>query len=154
MSGGKNGAPSIISADMRITGDLVSEGEIQVDGTVDGDIKCERLTIGENASVTGEVVAEDVTILGTVTGQIRARAVLLAKTSRVSGDVVHDTLAIESGAYIEGYCRRLSAGEGQQKRLGAEAGEGKLNLVVGAHHAPEASEAAAAEAPRKAAPSS
>jgi cytoskeletal protein CcmA (bactofilin family) len=148
---------------MRIAGDLLSEGEIQVDGTVDGDIKCDRLTIGEHASVTGEVVAEEVTVLGTVTGQIRSRAVILAKSSRVTGDVAHDTLAIESGAYIEGYCRRLNAAEEKErstaKKAPAEGGEGKLNLVVGAPGASgtaagEKDEAPApAEGPRSALPS-
>ncbi|EKV28367.1 Integral membrane protein CcmA involved in cell shape determination [Caenispirillum salinarum AK4] len=99
--------PSIISADLSITGDLVSQGEIQVDGTIEGDIECRSLVIGVNGSVTGEVTADDVRIHGSVSGQVRAKSVYLASTSHMVGDIIHESLAIEPGAFMEGHCRRL-----------------------------------------------
>lgn len=99
--------PSIISADLSITGDLVSQGEIQVDGTIEGDIECRSLIIGVNGSVTGEVTADDVRIHGSVSGQVRAKSVYLASTSHMVGDIIHESLAIEPGAFMEGHCRRL-----------------------------------------------
>lgn len=89
--------PSIISADLSITGDLVSQGEIQVDGTIEGDIECRSLVIGINGSVTGEVTADDVRIHGSVSGQVRAKSVYLASTAHMVGDIVHESLAIEPG---------------------------------------------------------
>jgi cytoskeletal protein CcmA (bactofilin family) len=99
--------PSIVSADLSITGDLVSQGEIQVDGTIEGDIECRSLVIGVNGSVTGEVTADDVRIHGSVSGQVRAKSVYLASTSHMVGDIIHESLAIEPGAFMEGHCRRL-----------------------------------------------
>lgn len=99
--------PSIISADLSITGDLVSRGEIQVDGTIDGDIECRTLIIGGNGSVNGEITAEDVRIHGSVSGQVRAKQVYLAATAHVVGDIIHESLAIEPGAFMEGHCRRM-----------------------------------------------
>ncbi|WP_306016574.1 polymer-forming cytoskeletal protein [Oceanicaulis sp. MMSF_3324] len=101
-------APSILSADLKITGSIVSDGEVQLDGTVEGDVRATDLTIGEEASIKGEVIAENVVIRGRVNGSVRARQVQLSSTARVEGDVIHATLAIESGAYFDGLCKRSS----------------------------------------------
>jgi len=100
--------PSIISADLTIEGNLNSTGEIQVDGVVNGDIRCKALIVGVKGSVIGEVVAQTVRMHGAVKGMIRAKSVFLASTARMSGDVEHESLAIEPGAYMEGHCKRIT----------------------------------------------
>lgn len=117
----KPAPPSIISADMRMVGDLSSEGEIQVDGAIDGDIRCKNLLVGETAIIKGEIVADSVRVHGTIDGQIRARNVNLANTARVTGDIHHKKLSIDEGAYLEGLCRRID----DKKEA-----DGKINLVV------------------------
>ena len=64
-----------------------------------------RLAIGENAKVTGEVMAEHVLIRGEVIGRIRAKSVELDKTAKVRGDIWHELLSIAAGAKIEGLCK-------------------------------------------------
>ncbi len=103
----KAAGPSIISADLRIIGDLTSEGEIQIDGTVDGDIRTKSLLVGETANIKGEIVSDKVQVHGTINGQIKARSVTLARSARVTGDILHEDLAIENGAFLEGHCKRL-----------------------------------------------
>ncbi len=103
-----NKAPSILSADLTIVGSITSEGEVQLDGSVEGDVRAGSLTIGEEASVKGEVVAESVVVRGRIEGSLRARQVQLASTARIEGDIIHATLAVESGAYFDGHCRRAS----------------------------------------------
>lgn len=103
----KPSAPSLISADLRIVGDLQSDGEIQVDGAIDGDIRTHSLLVGEGAHITGEIIADNVVVRGQVTGQIKARSVQLAKTAHVVGDILHEDLAIETGAFLEGHCKRM-----------------------------------------------
>jgi cytoskeletal protein CcmA (bactofilin family) len=98
--------PSIVGADCVLVGDIVSEGEVHVDGRVDGDVRCGTLVIGESGAITGEIIAETVRVLGAVTGQISAKAVELAKTARILGDITHDSLAVEAGAYVEGRFNR------------------------------------------------
>jgi cytoskeletal protein CcmA (bactofilin family) len=100
--------PSIISADLSIEGNLNSGGEIQVDGVVNGDIRCKALIVGVKGSVVGEVVAQTVRMHGAIKGMIRAKSVFLASTARMSGDVEHESLAIEPGAYMEGHCKRIT----------------------------------------------
>lgn len=106
---GVNSVPSIIGAEMVIHGDFKSGGELHVDGTIQGDISVKMLTIGKDAVIRGEISAEQVRVCGSVTGCIRAREVILLSTARVSGDVHHDVLSIETGALLEGHCRRREA---------------------------------------------
>lgn len=102
-----SGVPSIISPDLKIVGDLKSGGDIQIDGTIEGDINSRLLTIGEQALVEGSIVADTVRISGTVKGQIQARIVHLDKVARVTGDVTHETLTMEAGASLEGQVKRM-----------------------------------------------
>lgn len=109
--------PSIISSDLKIVGDLHSDGEIQIDGTVNGDIRTAALVIGETAKVTGEVVADAVRVLGTVNGQIKAKVVKLAASAHVVGDIMHEDLSIETGAFLEGHCKRIAVKEEPKKDI-------------------------------------
>ena len=108
MNAPKSGVPSIISASLHVVGNLVSEGDIQIDGAVDGDIRTTIVTVGQSAEVKGEIVAESVTIHGRVEGTVRARTVILGKSARVEGDIYQETLAVEAGAHFEGNCRKLT----------------------------------------------
>lgn len=133
-------APSIISTDMVVHGSLVATGDIQVDGRVEGDIESGSLTIGEKATVHGEVTCEEVVIRGRVIGSVRASRVHLAGTSHVEGDIFHQALAVETGAFFEGNCRHSDnpMGEsGNQRKKG-----GVKNLLAdddGDHKSTQAS---------------
>lgn len=98
-------APSIISADVVLIGNITSGGDLQIDGTIEGDIRSTSLTVGDKATINGEVFAEDVVVRGRVMGSIRARRVQLCSTCHVEGNILHEALAVESGAYFEGNCR-------------------------------------------------
>lgn len=115
-TGAERSAPSVIGPDLIITGNLVSKGEMQIDGEVQGDIRGTNIIIGERARITGTIVAEEAVIRGQVLGSVRSRRVMLQSSSRVEGDIFHQTLAIEQGAYFEGKSRRTDdpiAGIGQ-----------------------------------------
>ena len=99
--------PSLISREMRITGDLVSDSEIQVDGTIDGNVKAQLVIVGETAHIRGTIEAEAARVSGTVTGQVHARKVEIMKTAKVVGDIVHETLSIEAGAFFTGNVKRI-----------------------------------------------
>jgi len=103
----KPAAPSLISIDLKILGDLNSDGEIHVDGVVEGDIRSKTLLIGETAKITGEIIADKVSIHGTITGRIKAQQVKLASKAHVVGDIMHGELMIEQGAFLEGHCKRI-----------------------------------------------
>lgn len=98
--------PSIIGTDLSITGNVVSKGEIQVDGEIQGDIHCTSLIVGEQAIISGGIVSEDVVIRGKVQGSVRGMRVTLQSTAQVEGDIFHQSLAVEQGAFFEGKSRR------------------------------------------------
>ncbi|MGX0903114.1 cytoskeletal protein CcmA (bactofilin family) [Roseovarius sp. MBR-79] len=110
---------SVLSSDLHIQGNLRTTGDIQVEGTIEGDIRAHLLTVGEGATVKGEVIADDVVINGRVVGRVRGLKVRLTSTARVEGDIIHKTIAIESGAHFEGSVQRqedpLSSNKGGQK---------------------------------------
>ncbi len=102
-----SGVPSIISADLKIVGNLKSSGDIQFDGTIEGDIDSRSVVVGQGAKVDGIITAETVRISGAVNGQIKAKSVTLDRTAEVVGDVIHESLTMEAGAFLEGGVRRM-----------------------------------------------
>jgi cytoskeletal protein CcmA (bactofilin family) len=105
---GKSRSLSIIGEDLVITGEVRSEGEIQLDGQLHGDVHCASLIVGESSRLDGGVIAEDVVIYGRLKGAVRALRVTLQSTSQVEGDLVHQSLVIEPGALFEGKSRRAT----------------------------------------------
>ncbi len=99
-------SPSVISADLTISGNLRTTGDIQVEGQVEGDIRAHLLTVGESATIRGEVLGDDVIVHGRVVGKVRGLKVRLTSTAQVEGDIIHKTIAIESGAHFEGSVQR------------------------------------------------
>ena len=95
-------AASIICADMKINGSVTSEGSLQIDGIVDGDVSATDITIGASGQITGEVKAEVVKVKGKIRGSIRARKVELETGAHVKGDIVHSSLQIQPNAVFEG----------------------------------------------------
>ena len=106
-----NGAAtqSIISRDLKIKGDLICNGDIQIDGQVEGDVQGRSITVGEGADVHGTISSDNIRVCGSVNGQLKGQSVVLAKTAKLIGDVVHQTLAVEPGAFFEGQCRRIES---------------------------------------------
>ena len=99
-------AASVLSSDLTVVGNLRTTGDIQVEGTVEGDIRAHLLTVGETATIRGEIVADDIVVNGRVIGRVRGLKVRLTSTAKVEGDIIHKTIAIESGAHFEGSVQR------------------------------------------------
>ena len=79
--------PSIIGEDLTIRGNVTSKGEIQVDGEIEGDIRCGSLLLGDKSKVTGGVAAEDVVVRGHIVGSVRGLRITLQAQSHVEGDI-------------------------------------------------------------------
>lgn len=99
--------PSLIGRGLAVSGDLHSDGEVQVDGEVVGDVNCHQLVVGEGAHVRGEIIAEQVTIRGEVQGRVRGTEVSLSRSAKVIGDILHRSLSMEAGAHLEGQVRKV-----------------------------------------------
>jgi cytoskeletal protein CcmA (bactofilin family) len=102
----KSGMPSIVSEGLHISGNLFSDGDLQIDGRIEGDIQGRNVTVGAAGTVMGKITADEVVVSGNVSGEIHARSVQLSRTAKVQSDLTQETLTIEAGAVFEGTCRR------------------------------------------------
>jgi cytoskeletal protein CcmA (bactofilin family) len=104
---------SVIDAWLTITGNLESQGDVRVEGQVAGDIHCANLIIGRDATVSGDIVAEEAIVRGRVKGTIRANRVVLQDTACVESAIYHKMLSIDEGASFEGQsCQRQQPHQG------------------------------------------
>jgi cytoskeletal protein CcmA (bactofilin family) len=134
--------PSIIGEDLTIRGNITSKGEIQIDGEIEGDIRCGSLLLGDKSKVTGGVAAEDVVVRGHIVGSITGLRITLQAQSHVEGDIFCQTLAIEQGAYFEGKSRRS---DNPLAEIKASAANGATNSVSHSASSPSVVSAVAAE---------
>jgi cytoskeletal protein CcmA (bactofilin family) len=93
---------SVISRALKITGQLESSEDIQIEGEVNGDVRAAVVRVGAGAKVNGTVSGEEVELSGTIEGKIEARKVVLTSSAHMEGDITHQDIAIQSGAYIAG----------------------------------------------------
>lgn len=101
--------PSMLGADVKVEGDVVTEGDLFIGGSIKGRVVAHKVTIAENASLTGLVEADTVIIAGTLTGKLTANTVTLKRTANVSGDITHVQLTIETGSCFDGYSHRVAS---------------------------------------------
>jgi cytoskeletal protein CcmA (bactofilin family) len=93
---------TVISSDLTIVGNVISKGRVRLEGTIEGDMRCASLEVGETGSVTGTIIAEDVAVYGKVAGTVRGRSVRLFSTAHVEGDIFHRGIGIEMGTHYDG----------------------------------------------------
>ncbi len=96
---------SILSKNLIINGDITSSGELVLNGTVNGDMKCAKLTIDKDGAINGDVVGEDVTISGKIEGSVQGRQVSLRKSAQITGEIIHNSMSIEQGTVYSGRLR-------------------------------------------------
>ncbi len=97
---------SVFLEDLTITGNVTSQGKVQVKGHIRGEIRCTSVVIDASATVDGLVVAEDVTLFGRMNGLIYSDGVWLHSGSRFEGDICHRSMSIEEGAHFDGQSLR------------------------------------------------
>jgi cytoskeletal protein CcmA (bactofilin family) len=96
----------VINRGVTIVGSLSLEGEVFIEGTVDGEVWCTGLEIATRGIVDGLIVAERVVVLGEFKGHIYANELILRTGSAVEGQIFHNKLVLEEGCYFEGKSRR------------------------------------------------
>jgi cytoskeletal protein CcmA (bactofilin family) len=97
---------NLIAKGTRITGDIVSDGDVRIDGEVLGNLDTKgRLVIGVSGRLDGEIRCKSCEIAGTQKGSLFITEMLSLKaSSSVTGDILTGKLSIEPGAYFAGKC--------------------------------------------------
>ena len=98
---------TIVSAGMRIEGELKSNGNVRIDGIVSGKIHTSQdLLIGPTAQIDADIVASNAVIAGIVKGNLTVKgSLMLLETTKLIGNINCGTLGIREGAYFSGACR-------------------------------------------------
>jgi len=99
---------SVIADDLHIKGEVTTSGDIELKGTIEGEVTCRTLLIAEDAKVEGKATAEKVVVRGTVDGQINGIRVTLSSSARVTGELVCKALSVDEEAYFDGTSQRVS----------------------------------------------
>ncbi len=102
-------SPEVVSTlgpGMRVTGNIVCEGPLQIFGRIIGDIHASQLIIRESAQVEGNIIAHETSIQGSFKGTIHSDSVKLQGKAVVSGEIYNKSLAIEQDVQFEGVSRR------------------------------------------------
>ena len=95
-----------LTAGSKIIGTIITDSDIRVDGTIEGDVKCAgKLVVGEKGYVKGTIECQNAEIMGSVEGKVEVKqALALRATSNVKGDIYSQTLTVEPNAVFNGSC--------------------------------------------------
>ncbi|HRW62280.1 MAG TPA: polymer-forming cytoskeletal protein [Bacteroidales bacterium] len=100
-------AINLIGIGTEITGDINSNGDIRIDGSLTGNLKTAgKVVVGETGKVAGEIVCKNSEVLGVINGKIQVSDLLsLKSTAKIYGDIITKKLAIEPGSVFTGNCK-------------------------------------------------
>lgn len=104
--GTESNALNQIAVGTTINGDIISEGNIRIDGTVIGTLEHNgKLVVGPTGVIEGEISCKNADISGELKAKITVAELLTLKSSaKLSGDIVTGKLAVEPGAVFTGTC--------------------------------------------------
>ncbi len=102
----ESSAINLIGLGTKIIGDIISAGDVRIDGTLRGNLKIDgRLVIGPNGKVEGDVMCANADISGEIKGTLNVAEMLALKaTAKILGDMAIGKLSIEPGAVFTGSC--------------------------------------------------
>lgn len=93
---------STLSSELRVDGNLSGKCDLQLEGSVKGNVHVGRLIVGETGVVDGNVSADYLEIRGRVVGSVTGKQVRLIATAYLEGDITSEQLSIDIGAYFQG----------------------------------------------------
>lgn len=103
-----NGTLSFLGAEVTVTGNIGGQGNLHIDGRVDGDVSCTSLIVGNSGQVNGNITADSAKIAGSINGTVAAKVLTIEASARITGDLSYDSVSVETGAQVDGRVKRLS----------------------------------------------
>lgn len=100
-----------ITTGTSITGDIISNGDIRIDGILKGNLNTKgKVVVGNEGVINGEIECKNADISGKVEGKIKVSELLsLSKSAKITGEITTNRLAIEPGAIFSGTCNMSSS---------------------------------------------
>ncbi|MFM7698095.1 MAG: polymer-forming cytoskeletal protein [Limnohabitans sp.] len=94
--------PSILSEGFSFRGEIAAKGAIHVEGSLNGQVQVDELTIGSRGQVEGVVTCSSLHIKGKFSGTATCSELIVTSSASVDGHVVYQTLSVQKGASIKG----------------------------------------------------
>ena len=100
-----------ITTGTSITGDIISNGDIRIDGILKGNLNTKgKVVVGNEGVINGEIECKNADISGKIEGKVKVSELLsLSKSAKISGEITTNRLAIEPGAIFSGTCNMSSS---------------------------------------------
>ena len=107
---------SIISKDLFLKGDLTTDGLLEIEGKIEGNIKGNEITIRESGFVNGNIISNISNIKGNFQGTIKSQRINVSGKANIKGTLEYVSLCVEDGSSIDGDLKRVSEINAQQQR--------------------------------------
>ena len=119
---------NIIGIGTKITGDINSNGDIRVDGSLTGKLITKgKVVIGETGKVKGEINCKNSDVEGSIEGKVIVAQLLALKAkSRINGDIIANKLAIEPGCQFTGHCDMAASKPSDEESIKIESKEKQI----------------------------
>jgi cytoskeletal protein CcmA (bactofilin family) len=103
-------ALNTIAQDTKIKGNIESNGDIRIDGSLEGDLDCKgRVVVGPDSKILGTIRCTSAEIMGFVKGEIVVKDLLSLKASAsITGNLTMGKLSVEPGARFVGHCKMIN----------------------------------------------
>lgn len=99
---------SIISKGLFLNGDLISDGLLEIEGKIEGNVKGNEITIRECGFINGNVISNILNIKGGFKGVIKSQKINISKKANIKGTLEYVSLCVEDGASIDGDLKRVN----------------------------------------------
>jgi len=115
-------AETIIGASIKVKGNFQGQGDIIIEGTLEGSLKTDaNIFIGDRAKVVASVESKDIIVNGEVRGNLKAKNYLaIGGTAKIFGDVQYGEISIEKGATINGQLLMLAEENRRAEKIKVE----------------------------------
>ena len=105
----KNNTPTIIAQDLKLEGQILSTGKMEIEGMIRGNIKGNSVVLLQHGLIEGDVEADSFSVRGKFIGNIKAKNVNIGKTGEVSGVIEYGTLSVEDGASVDAKFKKIGS---------------------------------------------
>lgn len=103
----KNITPTIIAKDLKLEGQILSEGKMEIEGMIRGNIKGNSIVLLPQGSIEGDVEAESFSVRGNFVGNIKANNVNIGQKAELTGTIEYSTLSVEDGASVDAKFKKI-----------------------------------------------